>query len=249
MIKSNQPSVEFKGILVRKDTHQANLASSSNTTVGKVPVVLIEAVVQEVIANYMRQMNIVDKRQAGKIKFSAASLLFTVSLAYLCGYRSACSMGKFWEQHSQFLHSVIPSFPDLKVSHDTIKRTIENVVFEKFSLFFTRFTESLIYESFNDLHIRDMLPEDQRWLFNRVLQEHSALERQMHGQENRLHPVDPRVMQDRLYQVVVYGCSTNITADNNEEIMKQKKHLSILKQLRDFDFQGSAVFVTFELES
>ena len=155
-LKVNQgPRRENKGLLVSKGGRYRARAMSDYENdpnfKGRVLVSLKPYVVRKVIVTMLSQMDISDRRQLGKVRFSAPSLIFTVSLAYLCGSRSACSMGKFWEHNRDFLAEVIPDFPhDLYVSHDTIKRTIENVVFENYAQFFTRFTQALLYESLND---------------------------------------------------------------------------------------------------
>lgn len=249
MIKSNQPSVEFRGLLARKDVQQEPSSRASKLSTGLVPVVLTAQVTQEVIAHYLSLMNIEDKRQLGKVKFSAESLIFAMSLAYLCGYRSACSMGKFWETHKKFLQTVIPHFPEGKASHDTIRRAVENVVFERFVQFFTRFTESLLYESFNELHLYDKLPNGQRWLFNLILKEHFDLERQDQQEPERaLYALNTEERLRRPYQVVVYSCSARHFGQSVDEIKMQKESLSILALLRNYEFQGAAKNVCFSLE-
>lgn len=235
----------MSGILVRREMQQGRAAK----LVDKVPVVLTKVIVKDVVERYLQLISIDDKRQAGKIRFSAVSLLFTVTLAYLCGNRSACAVGKFWAQHQAFLQAVLPSFPQQVVSHDTIKRSIENVVFDKFTLFLTRFTESLIYESLNYLHLCDRLPANQHWLFTQVLKEHSTLEREhLVYDTNSSHYVSAQPSQLRPFQMVVYNSSGKLSPHHLQMINQQKEFQSILKQLREYEFQDSAVHVTFMIE-
>lgn len=236
----------MSGILVRREMQQG----CTTKTLEKVPVVLSHVIVKDVIERYLHLISIEDKRQAGKIRFSAVSLLFTVMLAYLCGNRSACAVGKFWAQHQTFLQAVLPSFPKQVVSHDTIKRSIENVVFDNFTLFLTRFTESLIYESLNYLHLCDRLPANQHWLFTQVLKEHSTLEREhlVFASNSSYYNAASTPQQSRPFQMIVYNNSSKLSPHRQQIINQQKEYQSILKQLRDFTFQDSAVHVTFVIE-
>lgn len=234
----------MSGILVRKAMHQGRTAKSEE----KVPIVLTKVVVRDVIERYLQLINIDDKRQAGKIKFSAISLLFTVTLAFLCGSRSACAVGKFWAQHQSFLQAVVPAFPSQVVSHDTIKRSIENVVFDKFTLFLTRFTESLIYESLNYLHLCDRLPSSQHWLFTQVLKEHSTLEREHLVLNSSSYTALGQSPKQRPFNMVLCNNSNRLSPNLFEMTAQQKESQSILIQLREFEFQDSAVHVTFVVE-
>lgn len=248
MTQGRKPAVEYKGILVRRDKLDVS-KTMHNTKSLRVSIVLTVPVVRAVITDYIQQMEIIDRRQAGKIRFSAISLLFTVSLAYLCGYRSACSMGKFWAENRRFLRAVIPNFPEHAVSHDTIKRTIENLVFQDFTTFFSRLTESLIYESLNDLHLRDQLPLDMKAFFNLVLQEHSLLERTL-NKFKRSHDSELAAggTAKRPYVVEIYGCSARLNAISHDRLEQRKFELSILTLLREFVFHGCAAYVHFKLD-
>ncbi len=252
-LKVNQgPRRENKGLLVSKGGRYRARAMSDYENdpnfKGRVLVSLKPYVVRKVIVTMLSQMDISDRRQLGKVRFSAPSLIFTVSLAYLCGSRSACSMGKFWEHNRDFLAEVIPDFPhDLYVSHDTIKRTIENVVFENYAQFFTRFTQALLYESLNDLHLTESLPEEQRWLFSIVLQEHSLSEQEQQKQSVRKQLAPGISSLVRPYNVLVFGCSSRLNSLSPEALSDLKFHDSILTVLRNYRFSGSACLVHFQL--
>ena len=186
MTLERHPAVEFKGILVKKENHSSSsLVRSQRDYQSQIEVILNAQIVREVVTQYLPLMNIIDKRQAGKIKFTASSLLFVVSLSYICGYRSASSIGRFWSMNRTFLKAAIPHFPDLFVSHDTIKRTIENVIFEQYPAFLDCFTLSLLYEALNEQHLLDTLHEAHRPLFNKVLAERNEKER-LHQQAQQL---------------------------------------------------------------
>lgn len=237
------------GILLRKGGKSESCQRASRITAELVPVVLKEQVTREVISHFIPLINIEDQRCSSKIAFSAQSLLFVVSLSYLCGLRSAVAMGNFWEQHQKFLSCVIPEFPERLVSHDTIKRTMENMVFERFSLFFTRFTERLLYEALNDLHLQHKLPESESWLFKLVLQEHASLERQdQQDQEHMLRPMHTKDKHLLPYQVIVHNTATKQRLFTSEQIKAQKQYLSLVAQMREYEFQGAASNVTFTIE-
>ena len=145
---------------------------------GKHQIEISATVLREVVNKFIPYLIIKDHRQAGKIKFSCQSLIFTLVLSCICGKRSACAIGKFWSENQYLLKRAIPGMPDIPVSHDTIKRTLESLVFEHIELFMESFALHLLFETLSDLHVSSQMPNDLVPYYKEVLYEYNIMQKE-----------------------------------------------------------------------
>ena len=171
----------MESYLKNTNTMEVNHAKSR----GKHQIEISATVLREVVNKFIPYLIIKDHRQAGKIKFSCQSLIFTLVLSCICGKRSACAIGKFWSENQYLLKRAIPGMPDIPVSHDTIKRTLESLVFEHIELFMESFALHLLFETLSDLHVSSQMPNDLVPYYKEVLYEYNIMQK-----ERTLSPED-----------------------------------------------------------
>ncbi|MCK0526072.1 transposase family protein [Anaerobiospirillum sp. NML120449] len=241
----------------------ASASGNREREASKTVVELTPAVCRTVVDKFIPQMNITDLRQGGKIRFSGISLIVTTVLAYMCGYRSACAIGKYWSDFHQELNQIIPDFPDKPVSHDTIKRTIEYLLFPEFTVFIEQFCLNLLFESLSEQHANNQLPDNMVPFFKRVLLEYNQASRdntrKISGRNwmgSLVQDDDYKFIEDRdrasgaadrRFKATIYSSSMKLNIISKEELEQSRATVSILNQLRSFSFKGCCNDVRFKI--
>lgn len=162
------------------------------------------SVLREAVSKFIPQIKISEQRQLGKIKFSGQSLVFTLLIACMFGNRTSSSIERFWKENQELLKKAIPLMPDLPVSHDTIKRTLDKLVFNEFELVLESFTLQVLFESLSDQHIGSGLSQKFIPYYKEVLYEYNLMHKERSTSvEEGGSPIKPP------YLVVVFPSTLN----------------------------------------
>ena len=215
--------------------------SRAKRTSEKFTVELNATVIKEVVGKFIPQLQLQDRRQVGKIKFSGHCLIFTLVLSKMCGYHSACAIGRFWLENQNLLKKSLPSFPDIAVSHDTIKRTIENLVFEDFGTFIDNFALHVLFETLSDLHVTSALPDELVPFYKEVLLEYNQLKK---NQEHYL--IQHRGQGNHIYKATIFNSTFKGAQLREQDLLafnQQEPLLSALRSLRLTGCCAKAKFV------
>lgn len=198
---------------------------SHNKNKGIYNIEITGSVLREVVNKFIPMLKIHDHRQVGKIKFSCQSIIFILVLACMCHNRSSCAIGRFGKDNQVILKKAIPQMPDIPISHDTIKRTIENMVFDEFQLFLEIFALQILFECLSDMHVSSTLPKELIPFYKEVLLEYNIMQKERNlSVEEGGSPIKPP------YHVYLYSSANS---DKRLQEYKQDQILSTTSNIID----------------
>lgn len=170
------------------------------------------------------ELKIKDERQSGKVRFSASSLIFVLTVSFLCGKTSACAIANFWHSHLELLGKIDPDLANNKVSHDTIKRALENISFPLFQDYLNRFALMAVIECTDNM------------LMQQNSEKIAALNTQASNELNTILLAKDRAAP---YEVVVRGSShSDKSKPLSERAKLLRKQDTILTRMRKYHFNG-----------
>lgn len=199
----------------------------------KFTVELNATVVKEVVNKFIPQLQLQDCRQLGKVKFSGHCLIFTLVLAKMCGHHTACAIGRFWAENQSLLKRALPSFPDIPVSHDTIKRTIENLVFENLGSFIEGFALHVLFETLSDLHVSANLPDELVPFYKEVLLEYNQMKKDQEAFRAKYH-----TQGTNLYKATIFNSTFKGAQMREQDLLAINQNVPLLTALRTLRLSG-----------
>ena len=91
----------------------------------------------------MSRVKVEEPRQPGKVKFPLLPTLFGIVIAWICGYNSAVHVAEFLNAKKRYLNSLMPSYPVVDISNDTVLRLLKIIKFENLEEFLFELCERL----------------------------------------------------------------------------------------------------------
>lgn len=174
----------------------------------------------------MSRVKVEEPRQPGKVKFPLLPTLFGIVIAWICGYNSAVHVAEFLNAKKRYLNSLMPSYPVVDISNDTVLRLLKIIKFENLEEFLFELCERLAcFEERRHLALDGQT--DRAMVYDTV-------------EENQKNSKDRR-LYNRVYYVTLFDSTNGVTMGMEEVNDKENENKACERLLDLMTLRGCVV--------